>query len=163
MDSHAKKIMWALLRIALGWIFLWAFLDKTFGFGYTTSPDKSWLKGFSPTDNFLRFGATGKYGHYFTQLAGNRFIDWLFMLGLLFIGVTLITGIALKLGSISGIILVSLIFLTIAPTANNPVLDQHVIYALIFFGLLFDSENETLSLGWWWQNLPIIENITILH
>ena len=29
----AARYVWAGLRIALGWIFLWAFLDKTFGSG----------------------------------------------------------------------------------------------------------------------------------
>ncbi|MEU4541590.1 hypothetical protein AB0G15_42860, partial [Streptosporangium sp. NPDC023825] len=28
--------VWAIARIGLGWIFLWAFLDKTFGWGFAT-------------------------------------------------------------------------------------------------------------------------------
>ncbi|MFC3824299.1 hypothetical protein ACFOSO_37505, partial [Planomonospora venezuelensis] len=27
---------WAAARIALGWVFLWAFADKTFGLGFAT-------------------------------------------------------------------------------------------------------------------------------
>ena len=31
------------IRIAMGFIFLWAFLDKVFGLGFATTSDKSWL------------------------------------------------------------------------------------------------------------------------
>jgi hypothetical protein len=31
------KFLWVLFRILLGWQFLWAFIDKTFGFGLSTA------------------------------------------------------------------------------------------------------------------------------
>jgi len=39
----------AAMRILLGIIFLWAFVDKLFGLGFATSSAKSWLGGASPT------------------------------------------------------------------------------------------------------------------
>ncbi|MEA3166363.1 MAG: thiosulfate dehydrogenase (quinone) large subunit, partial [Thermoplasmata archaeon] len=39
---------WALLRIALGWIFFWPFLDKTFGLGFRTPHDGAWIRGGHP-------------------------------------------------------------------------------------------------------------------
>ncbi len=35
-----ESYIWGALRIAMGWIFLWSFLDKLFGFGFSTSPDR---------------------------------------------------------------------------------------------------------------------------
>ena len=35
--------------MVLGFEFLWAFLDKTFGFGYATPAERAWINGGSPT------------------------------------------------------------------------------------------------------------------
>src|SRR5689334_12004100 len=43
----------ASLRLLTGFVFLWAFLDKTFGLGYATASGKGWLDGGSPTKGFL--------------------------------------------------------------------------------------------------------------
>ena len=42
-----------LLRLDLGFLFFWAFIDKVFGLGYSTSVAKDWLNGGSPTKGFL--------------------------------------------------------------------------------------------------------------
>jgi thiosulfate dehydrogenase [quinone] large subunit len=44
----ATRYLLAGIRLALGWVFLWAFLDKLFGLGHETAPAKSWLSGGSP-------------------------------------------------------------------------------------------------------------------
>jgi hypothetical protein len=41
------------LRLSLGFLFLWAFLDKAFGLGYSTSSKDAWIRGGSPTKGFL--------------------------------------------------------------------------------------------------------------
>lgn len=51
--STVGRIALNLLRLVLGFEFLWAFLDKTFGLGYTTPAAKSWLNGGSPTKGYL--------------------------------------------------------------------------------------------------------------
>ena len=51
--SPAAQVAIALLRVAVGFIFLWAFLDKFFGLGYATAADKGWIDGGSPTKGFL--------------------------------------------------------------------------------------------------------------
>src|SRR5687768_4431794 len=83
------RYAWAAARIALGWTFLWAFLDKAFGLGFSTQADGAWINGGSPTQGFLEFGTEGKVFHdFFAGLAGPV-ADWFFMLGLLGIGVAL--------------------------------------------------------------------------
>jgi thiosulfate dehydrogenase [quinone] large subunit len=35
----------AVLRIVMGLMFLWAFVDKTFGLNYSTSSSQAWING----------------------------------------------------------------------------------------------------------------------
>src|SRR3989338_5275898 len=137
----------AFLRISLGWILLWAFLDKVFGLGFSTAADKTWLAGISPTAGFLKFGATGFFGKYFGALAGSALVDWLFMLGLLLIGTALILGIGMKIASYSGALLMFLMWLALVPSKNNPLIDDHIIYLLVFLRLYFTEAGKTLGFG----------------
>src|SRR5690349_16181393 len=86
----------ALLRLSLGWVFLWAFFDKTFGLGHETAGKDAWTNGGSPTKGFLAFAATGPFEGMYHQIAGQTWADWLFMLGLLCIGAGLLLGVAMR-------------------------------------------------------------------
>ena len=61
MLSTAAARSLAVLRIATGFVFLWAFLDKTFGWGYATTSEHSWINGGSPTKGFLSGVDAGNY------------------------------------------------------------------------------------------------------
>ena len=76
------RIVLAALRVVLGLYFLWAFVDKLFGFGFHTAPDKAWINGGSPTAGFLS-GVAGPFAGPFNAIAGAAWADWLFMAGLL--------------------------------------------------------------------------------
>jgi hypothetical protein len=52
--STAAGISLAVLRVSMGFVFLWAFLDKTFGLHYATPSAKAWIHGGSPTQGFLK-------------------------------------------------------------------------------------------------------------
>ena len=86
--EEKPKYLLGLLRISMGLILLWAFFDKLFGFGFATLPNKSWLAGNSPTSGFLLNAVHGPFAEFFKSLAGNVWIDWIFMLGLLLIGLS---------------------------------------------------------------------------
>jgi thiosulfate dehydrogenase [quinone] large subunit len=45
----ATRYVLAGLRLALGWIFLWAVIDKLFGLGFATPAKNAWIDGGSPT------------------------------------------------------------------------------------------------------------------
>lgn len=126
-----NKIM-SLVRICLGFIFLWAFADKAFGLGFATTSAKAWINGGSPTSGFLSFATKGPFADLFQSLAGNHVVDVLFMAGLLFVGVTLMFNFWIKWGSIAGFLMVVLMYLAVLPPENNPVIDDHIIYAIIF-------------------------------
>src|SRR5215203_3884690 len=92
LTTTAAKAL-AVLRVATGFVFLWAFLDKTFGLGYATPSAKAWINGGSPTKGFLSGVAVGPFESTFHAWAGTTWANWLFMIGLLAIGVALILGI----------------------------------------------------------------------
>ena len=59
-----KKPIFVLLRLSMGWLFLWGFLDKTFGLNFATTPEDAWLAGGSPTYGFLSYATKGPFaGH----------------------------------------------------------------------------------------------------
>ena len=47
----------AVLRLATGFIFLWAFLDKAFGLGFSTPAERAWINGGAPSQGFLNSDA----------------------------------------------------------------------------------------------------------
>ena len=129
------KLLWASLRIGLGWILLWPFLDKTFGLGFDTAPDKSWLAGVSPTYGFLKYATKGPFVDFFHNLAGSKIVEILFMLGLLLIGLALILGILIKIAAYSGASMLFLMWLSLLFPEHNPFLDEHIIYAILLIAL----------------------------
>ena len=57
--GRVRALVRAITRISLGWVFLWAFLDKAFGLGRATPAENAWLDGGSPTNGFLANAPTG--------------------------------------------------------------------------------------------------------
>lgn len=157
------EYVWASARIGLGFIILWAFLDKTFGLGFATKASNSWINGGSPTTGFLKFATSGIFEGLFTGLAGNAVVDVLFMLALLLVGVALILGVGMKIATISGGLLMLLLWMANVPPANNPILDEHIIYLILLIGLMKVRAGQTLGLGKWWSNMSLVKRFPILE
>lgn len=158
--KHARIA--ALLRISLGWIFLWAFLDKLFGWSFATKPEAAWLVGGSPTTGYLTYATKGPFASLFQSLANSPWVDALFMAGLLGIGVGLLFGIAMKLVTRAGTLMLVLMYLSALPPAHNPVIDDHIIYVLVLLLLPNIEAEKTLSISSWWKNLSWIKTCTWL-
>jgi len=164
--SRAGGIAVAALRISLGFVFLWAFLDKTFGLGYATPAAKSWINGGSPTKGFLSGVAAGPMESTFHAWAGAAWADWLFMLGLLGIGVAVMLGIGLRISAVAGAIMMAMMWLAEWPLtqgSNNPLVDYHVIYALVLVLSAVLLAGDTWGLGRRWAKLPIVQRFTWLR
>lgn len=155
-----KDIFFAFTRIALGWVFLWAFLDKTFGLGISTSKEGAWLEGGLPTKGFLS-NAGGPFSEYFQSLAGLVWVDWLFMIGLLLIGVGLILGVAMRLSAFFGAVMMILMFLALIPLANNPFVDDHIVYALILLAFMNSNVGDTFGFGKQWKRTGLVKKLAI--
>ncbi len=136
------KNIYKALRYAMSFIFLWAFADKAFGLGYTTTAEKAWINGGSPTSGFLLHGTSGPFATFFQGLAGSGVVDWLFMLGLLGIGLGLLIHRYIKWSAVAGIVMMLLMYLAAFPPENNPIVDEHIIYILVFAVLAIESKKS---------------------
>lgn len=160
------KVVKTLLRWALGLTFLWPFFDKLFGLGFSTTPERAWIAGGSPTAGFLTKGATGPFAPLFNRIGGIGIVDWLFMLCLLGVGIALILGIGLRIAAISGGFLMFLMWAAVLPKEQSGLLlDEHIIYLLILLliGFIFIKEEQWASLGNWWKNTKLVKKAPFLR
>ena len=160
MLTHAAARALAVLRIATGFVFLWSFLDKTFGWWYATPSAKAWINGGSPTKGFLSSVDVGPFQGFFHSIAGATWANWLFMLGLLGIGVAFTAGIGLRLAAAAGALMMALMWFAEFPLASgssNPVTDSHFIYAVVGIVLALTYAGFTWGLGRWWASLPLVQ------
>jgi thiosulfate dehydrogenase [quinone] large subunit len=153
----------AALRLALGWTFLWAFFDKLFGLGYSTSSDNAWINGGSPTSGFLNYATTGPLSGFYQDIAGSSAVDVLFMLALLMIGTALVLGIGMKIAAISGSALMLLLWSSRLPPETNPVLDDHIVYLAALILLAVVGAGQWFGLGKWWSEQPLVKQFPILQ
>ncbi len=40
-----ERFLWGILRLLMGWVFFWSFLDKLFGLGFPADPGSGWIDG----------------------------------------------------------------------------------------------------------------------
>ena len=158
----ATRYVLAGVRIALGWVFLWAFLDKLFGLGHETTSAKSWLNGGNPTKGFLGSAAKGPFSGFYHAIAGTSVVNVLFMAALLGIGGALILGIGMRLAAGAGAVLTVMMWSAVLPPASNPFMDDHLIYAGVLVLLALLSAGDTVGFGRAWGRLPLVQRASWL-
>ncbi len=136
-----QKYAFVTLRLSMSFIFLWAFFDKLFGLGFATKSADAWINGGSPTFGFLKYAVKGPYVDFFHSLAGQAWVDWVFMTGLLFVGLTLLFNKYLKWGAVAGSIMMALMYVALILPENNPIIDDHIIYILVL--IILASRNRS--------------------
>lgn len=139
---NIEKFAWVGLRVVLGTMFLWAFFDKLLGLGYATEKANAWITGASPTLGFLMHGTKGPFTEIFQSMAGSPLVDWLFMLGLLGTGITLLANKFVPWGALSGALIMLLIYLAAIPPEHNPIFDDHIVQVFALAVLGFKSVSE---------------------
>ncbi len=175
--KSGSRLGWSFLsltRIAIGFVFLWAFLDKLIGLGFATCRtvaddgsfsiaamcDKSWLNGGHVTEGYLVYGGNpnSPFHDFFVNLGADRWTDWAFMLGLLAVGVALMLGIGTKLGAWAGTALLVFMYMTQMWPANNPFLDEHLVYSLALIGIVYvELSRQDIGFGKLWRKLPVVQ------
>ncbi|MCE7002096.1 DoxX family membrane protein [Kibdelosporangium philippinense] len=166
MTTTASK--WtAVLRIGTGLLFLWAFLDKMFGFGYTTGSANAWINGGSPTKGFLSRVDVGPFADTLRGWAGGWLADWLLMLGLFGIGVAVTLGIGLRISAIAGTVMMLMMWVAEWPPdrfteagqpsmSTNPIIDYHIIYAIVLIVAAVTYAGNTWGFGRKWADLGFV-------
>ena len=166
----------ALLRIGFGFTFIWAFFDKLLALGFSTGrnpetnvvdrfgPD-AWINGGNPTFGFLKFGVpeNNPFHSFFTGIAGDAWVNWLFMIGLLGIGAALMLGIGMRLAGITGAVLYMMMWLAALPLENNPIVDDHMLGAISVAVLALTLAGDTWGLGKQWAATSFVQKMPILR
>lgn len=163
----------AVLRIAFGLTFLWAFVDKTLALGFSTGVDPAghtdrfgpaaWIHGGSPTAGFLRFGADGPFDGFYHSIAGAAWADWLFMLGLLGIGLALTLGFALRAAACAGVVLYLMMWSVVLPPTTNPLIDDHILGAISLVLLALLDAGSTWGLTSRFAKLAAVRRFPVLR
>jgi thiosulfate dehydrogenase (quinone) large subunit len=179
-SATARKGL-AVLRIGYAVTFLWAFFDKLLALGFSTgaitneqgvktgtdfmAQDAAWLNGGSPTEGFLTFGvpANNPFKDIFNSMAGQPVWDWLFMLGLLGIGLALFTGIGMRFAAAAGALLYMLMYAASLPLTNNPVVDDHLIGAIVLVVLALTLAGDTWGAGRAWARTHLVSRYPVLR
>lgn len=144
-----------ILRILIGFQFLWAFVDKTFGLGYPTSGDDAWINGGRPTEGYLQSvvadDSNNPFKPMFQFFLDQPWVDWVFMIGLAGIGIALILGIAMWLTAICAAVLLVLMYLASWPIQQNPFVDGHLLEAVTVLALAACNAGAYIGLGRAWK------------
>jgi thiosulfate dehydrogenase (quinone) large subunit len=68
-------------------------------------------------------------------------------------------GVGLRVAAVSGSIIMALMWIAEWPLnqgSTNPLIDYHVIYALVLIVVALTFAGDTWGLGKWWANLPVV-------
>lgn len=157
VTSPAARLVLAVFRLVIGFYFLWAFIDKTFGLGYATPAERAWVRGGTPAQGFMK-NTEGPFAGFFQGIAGP-WADWLFMVGLLGIGIAVLAGAGLKIAAVTGTILLFLMYLAQFPIGQagagftNPIFDSHWVEALALITFAVTKAGDTLGVGKIWGGI----------
>lgn len=174
-DRYARRGL-AALRIGFGITFLWAFFDKLLALGFATGtnpetgavdrfgPD-AWINEGSPTFGFLTFGVPedNPLREMFNGIAGDAWADWLFMAGLLGIGLALTLGVGMRIAAIAGGLMYLLMWVASWPLENNPVVDDHLLGALTVVVLALTLAGDTWGFGKAWARTDLVGRYAVLR
>ena len=141
-----QKISLLLVRLSLGWLFFYSGITKIL------NPQWSSLK-------YLQ-GAKMMTGFYawLSQPSILSVVDFMNEWGQLLLGISLILGVAVRLSTTLGAILMALYYIALPFPYPNPqslIVDTHVIYALILIYLGAVQAGRVYGLETWCSNLPI--------
>ncbi len=159
--TRAGRWTLAVLRLATGFIFLWAFFDKTFGLGFSTPAARAWINGGTPSQGFLNSpSVVGPLKPFFAAIASPA-SDILFMAGMLGIGVAVMLGIGLRVSAVAGTIIMLFMYLAewsfgANAASTNPVVDYHIIYAIALIAVAVFTAGDTFGFGRAWKSLPAV-------
>ena len=87
----------------------------------------------------------GPIGKIFLNFWGNQFVIQLLIWSAVLIGVALVMGLAVRLASYGGILIMLTLYLAVIPP-GSVILNQHVIYILVFTFLVVGKAGNILGL-----------------
>ena len=138
-----------LLRMAMGWIFVWAGFDKLLG---------DWTSA-----GFLVNATSGPLEGWFVDLGTNSaavdVIDGLVIWGQILIGIALILGVVTRFSLFWAGAMIFMFYIAQFPPAHNPFLDEHIVYIGVFLLLGALGAGRILGLDALIEKLPLVRRI----
>jgi thiosulfate dehydrogenase [quinone] large subunit len=181
-QHRATSYVWGVLRLLIGFEFLWAFLDKLVGLGFATERADAWVNGGSPASGAVMYALKGPFVGFYETITGgqavvfgadgtpiggapvNAWVDWVYMGAMLLIGLGLMTGVMTRLAAIGGIVWMTIFYTATAIWPEfNPFVDEHVIAAVALVGIAIADAGRYLGLGGLWQRVPFVARHPILR
>lgn len=144
--SKFEKISLLLVRLSLGWLFFYSGITKIL------NPDWTSIKYLQGAKSLTGFYA------WMTQPSILSVVDIMNEWGQLLLGISLILGIAVRLSTTLGAILMTLYYAALPFPYPNPqslIVDQHVIFALVMIYLGAVRAGRAYGLEEWCSKLPI--------
>jgi thiosulfate dehydrogenase [quinone] large subunit len=145
--TTVQKIFLFLLRVSLGWMFFYA--------GITKVMNPSWSAG-----GYLQGAKT--FSDFYQWLASPQIlpvVNFLNEWGLTLLGISLMLGVFVRLGSLLGALLMLLYYVPILdfpyPNTHAYIVDEHVIYIFALLFLASIRAGRIFGLEQWCSSLPI--------
>lgn len=161
LSPFARRAL-AVLRLAFGFVFFWAFIDKLLGLGFATKPENAWVRGGNPTLGYLTNSPSGPFKGFYNSIAGAGWVNVLFMVGLLAIGVALLLGIGLRIAAVAGALLYVMMWTVALPPVTNPFLDTHLLGAISLVVLAATDAGLTWGLSKQWRSIDFVAKHPVL-
>lgn len=162
-DEGKGYLVLGIVRIVLGFMFVWAFFDKLLGLGMLTTPENAIINGGSPTEYYLTQLVSGPFEGMWHAIAGNGIVDLLLMFGLIAVGVCMMVGVASKLSTAGSVVMMILMYMLCIPPQDNPLVDYHIVYALASLAVFWLGGFSDLGLEDRWRELPLMKRFPILE
>ncbi len=181
-QTRALGNVMGVARLLIGFEFLWAFLDKTFGLGVGTESASAWIHGGSPASGVM-FALTGPFTGFYQTITGGHavtgftaqgvpigfvpvhaWVDWVYMASILLIGLGLMAGIMTRIAATAGIVWMAIFYTAtfFVDPRYNPFYDQHFLTVIVLVGIIVANAGKYLGLGRYWQRLDIVRKHPVL-
>ncbi|PZM88919.1 MAG: hypothetical protein DIU79_16155, partial [Actinobacteria bacterium] len=65
----------------------------------------------------------------------------------------------MRIAAGSGALLLVMMYTAVLPPTTNPVIDDHLIQAILLIGLAATNAGNTLGLGGWWAKTRLVQRL----
>ena len=177
---------WVVVRLLVGSAFLWSFLDRLYGLGVPTPAAEGWIDGGSPTASTLWYDLRGPLADPVRAITGARvirgpssferysvvtrlvephaWVDWVFMLSMLIIGMALVLGVLTRICAVGGMVWMAVIQAVTALWATSSLLVAlHVLTFLLLGGIAIVGHAGHPGPGVMWQRLRFVRTHHLLE
>jgi thiosulfate dehydrogenase (quinone) large subunit len=179
-QSRALHTVLGVLRLLIGFEFVWAFADKTFGLGFATAKADAWVNGGNPTAGALWFALKGPFKGFYQNITGasatfaangdpiklvapHAWVTYVYMGAMLLIGLGLMTGVMTRLAALGGIAWMAIFYTATAIWPdNNPFFDQHILSIVALTAIIIANAGLYVGLGKIWQRFDLVKKHPIL-